>query len=472
MLLVGDSATRMHAWDAVRSLDVLASHPLVDPKRLASTGQSGGGTTTMFLMAVDDRLAAAAVSCGNTENLAVEPFNSPGSVDDAEQNFVYSGPLGFDRWDLLYPMAPKPMLITVSAHDFFGTYSPSYIANGRAEYARLKGAYEVLAKDSSNLSWYETPLPHGLSHDLRVQIYRHFESVFRASNKPVVEPPVQPESDEQLYSGPTGNVVRDFGSKTPLGLARAKAQTLRESHNLSPAALIRADQPRADISLKVLGRANAETGPVDAVEVQVTREVWLPGYLFLPKTKVTSVVVPFEPRGRRAHWKEGELYSNLAAAGHAVACFDIRGIGDLWPEVGRGNAFYTRPHADEEAYAWASLMLGKPLLGQRVSDILAIVQSLRNQEATKNARIILAGLGALTIPVTFAAAIDPQIPTVYLARGLESYASLLRSEDYNEPFANMIPNVLATLDLPYLRENLGPRLKTGTTWDLATLSHL
>jgi hypothetical protein len=117
-------------------------------------------------------------------------------------------------------------------------------------------------------------------------------------------------------------------------------------------------------------------------------------------------------------------------------------------------------------------MLGKPLLGQRVSDILAIVQCLRNYESTKDARIILAGLGALTIPVTFAAAIDPQIPTVYLARGLESYASLLRSEDYNEPFANMIPNVLATLDLPYLRENLGQRLKTGTSWDLATLSRL
>jgi hypothetical protein len=29
--------------------DYLASHPLVDPRRLASTGQSGGGTTTMML---------------------------------------------------------------------------------------------------------------------------------------------------------------------------------------------------------------------------------------------------------------------------------------------------------------------------------------------------------------------------------------------------------------------------------------
>jgi dienelactone hydrolase len=137
MLLVGDTATRMQAWDAVRSLDVLASHPLVDAKRLASTGQSGGGTITMFLTATDERLAAAAVSSGNTENVACEDFNSPGSVDDAEQNFIDAGPAGFDRWDLLYPMAPKPMLVAVSGRDFFGTYSPRYLSNGRPEFDRL-----------------------------------------------------------------------------------------------------------------------------------------------------------------------------------------------------------------------------------------------------------------------------------------------------------------------------------------------
>ncbi|MCX6622176.1 MAG: acetylxylan esterase [Acidobacteria bacterium] len=62
MLLIGDTATRWQTWDSVRSLDYLASHPLVDPRRLASTGQSGGGTTSMFLAAADPRLATAAAS--------------------------------------------------------------------------------------------------------------------------------------------------------------------------------------------------------------------------------------------------------------------------------------------------------------------------------------------------------------------------------------------------------------------------
>ena len=91
MLLKGDTSMRLQTWDAVRSLDYLAAHPLVDPKRLASTGQSGGGTNTMLLAAVDDRLAAAAVSCGNTENIVCADFNPPGSTDDGEQNVVRGG---------------------------------------------------------------------------------------------------------------------------------------------------------------------------------------------------------------------------------------------------------------------------------------------------------------------------------------------------------------------------------------------
>ncbi|PYV89706.1 MAG: hypothetical protein DMG05_12980 [Acidobacteria bacterium] len=183
MLLIGDTSSRLQVWDAVRSLDLLASHPLVDPKRLASTGHSGGGTLTMMLSCVDDRLTAAVVHMGNTENLASADFDPPGSTDDAEQDFLGSGPLGFDRWDLLYPIAPKPLLITVSDLDFLHTYSSQYLRNGWEEFGKLKKVYQVLGH-AEQLAWADTPLPHELTYDLRIRTYNWSKTNRRPNRSP------------------------------------------------------------------------------------------------------------------------------------------------------------------------------------------------------------------------------------------------------------------------------------------------
>src|SRR5581483_7484717 len=144
MLLYGDTATRFQLWDAMRAMDYLASVPVVDSKRIGGTGHSGGGTLTMLLACADERLAAAAPCMGNTENFAAEPFLPPGSTDDAEQDFVNSGPAGFDRWDLFYSFAPKPLLIWPSDRDFYATYSSQYIVNGWEEFKKLHSVYTVL----------------------------------------------------------------------------------------------------------------------------------------------------------------------------------------------------------------------------------------------------------------------------------------------------------------------------------------
>jgi cephalosporin-C deacetylase-like acetyl esterase len=59
-LLTGQAIARYTIWDGIRALDYLLSRKEVDPARVAVTGNSGGGTHTAYLAALDDRLKIAA----------------------------------------------------------------------------------------------------------------------------------------------------------------------------------------------------------------------------------------------------------------------------------------------------------------------------------------------------------------------------------------------------------------------------
>jgi cephalosporin-C deacetylase-like acetyl esterase len=454
MLLTGDTSTRLQTWDAVRSLDYLASHQLVDPKRLASTGQSGGGTNTMLLAAVDNRLAAAAISCANTENVACANFNPPGSTDDGEQNFVASGPVGFDRWDLLYPLAPKPLLVMVSEKDWFGTYSPNYIANGQEEFAKLKRVYGVLGKAQA-IEWMATPLPHGLAYDFRLAIYRWFTRWLKPGVAlPDAEPPTEPETEKALFVSDSGNVVRSFGGATPFSLQRRNKLCTTgsgcDTRNLADLLQIETGGG----AMATTGKATFRETDVEAVEFQSARQVFIPAWLFIPRAKARGIIIACEPNGRQ-QWHEGELYDNLAGQGYVVCAPDLRGIGDTTPEFSRGAARHSRPHNSDEHWSWACLTFGRPLAGQRTSDLLAMGQGLRQRFA--GLPLMIAARHSMTVPGLLAAALDRNASALYLSSGLLSFRSIVESEEYSHPFGNFVPGLLRAMDLPEIAGSLKPR---------------
>src|SRR5262249_19234502 len=130
---------------------------------------------------------------------------------------------------------------------------------------------------------------------------------------------------------------------------------------------------------------------IEALEFASAPKVWVPAWLFLPEQRDPDrpLVIVLEPSGRGAA-SEGTLRGRLAEQGCAACAPDLRGQGDATPEFGRGAARHAREHNNEEHYSWSSLILGKPLLGQRVTDLLAVIRGLRARPDLNNRRLLIA----------------------------------------------------------------------------------
>jgi hypothetical protein len=323
----------------------------------------------------------------------------------------------------------------------------------------LEKVYTTLGRQAQ-LRWVETPTPHGLAYALRTHIYAWFERWLKGREiEQIDEPPVRPERDETLWVGRTGNVVRDFSSKTPVDLARQRAPQQAGAVTQSDLSRLLRLQPVPAGVPRLVARTRSEGLEIIAIEVTSAPRVTAPAWIFAPRKQDASrpVLLIVEPRGRNAHWREGDLYHQIAATGTVVCAVDVRGIGDLLPEVGRGAQHYEIPHAREEAYAWASLILGAPLVGQRVTDLRAFVSAFGALPETRGRRITLAALGEMAVPALFAAALDNRIDRTLLIGGLASYRSVLDAEEYKEPFANFLPGALQHTDLPQIAALAAPR---------------
>ncbi|HEY6624383.1 MAG TPA: alpha/beta fold hydrolase [Acidimicrobiales bacterium] len=133
--MAGWSPLTQNLWDLARCLDVLEDHPLVDPARIGVAGLSYGGTLSLFLAALDDRVTAAVVS-GYFSSWAEShkmPFNMCGSQ-------VLPGMLGqLEHVDLGALVSPRPLLIET------GTDDPLFpLAAATESVARLRPVYEAL----------------------------------------------------------------------------------------------------------------------------------------------------------------------------------------------------------------------------------------------------------------------------------------------------------------------------------------
>ncbi|MBR4664549.1 MAG: acetylxylan esterase, partial [Lentisphaeria bacterium] len=196
MLLNGDWFGAWRTYDAVRGLDYLLTRPEIDPARVGVHGNSGGGTLTTWVSAVDDRFFAAAPSCFVTTWVHDIENELPSDIEQCPPNAMK---YGLEISDFLIASTPRPYLLLGQKNDFF---DPRGIAEVRDE---LKGLYRLLGCED-RIELCIGPTSHGLSVTLREAAYDFFCRRAGIANPSKEEGKIVTPELAETFAAPDGEV--------------------------------------------------------------------------------------------------------------------------------------------------------------------------------------------------------------------------------------------------------------------------
>ena len=135
-LLSGRTLLGERVWDIMRVIDTLWHFPEWDTENILVMGNSGGGTATAYVAAMDPRVTAAMPSC------AVCRFDrSIGIMSHCACNYVPRIAKYFDMGDLLGLIAPRPLVVVNGKED------PIFLIDGAEDCVKVGSAvYEAMGK--------------------------------------------------------------------------------------------------------------------------------------------------------------------------------------------------------------------------------------------------------------------------------------------------------------------------------------
>jgi cephalosporin-C deacetylase-like acetyl esterase len=472
MLLLGAQFALYRVWDGIRALDYLLSRPEIDAERIGCMGQSGGGTMTMYLTALEPRIKVAVESDGNSENVAGPSYAPPGAVDDAEQNLAGSLAEGLDRGDLLLAFAPKPLLILYSQTDSGLTYAPTYEEGTKEVYREVQAAYKLMdAVDKVGL--FGSPLPHAYDFFNRRETYRWFNRWLGSEEQGIEEEEFDNSAPDALNCTSTGQVRTSLGGRSVVQL---NADRLRACVPASSAPNeIKAFRERIQGTLKELLALPTEHTPLNSriISSNAWREnivideftfeseplVRVAGWFLRPARSAGPfpTIVYVSEANRNRVVQEGSQISQLVLEGFAVCAVDLRGIGLSMPHYPAAGPIYYRDSSLHERYVWAFFTLGKPVLGQRVWDFLRCLDYLQSRRDVDQTRIRGLGERGAALAVLLSGVLDDRVQSLLLDRPLATYQSVVESEAYSVDLSWFLYSVLNHFDIPDLIGSLAPR---------------
>jgi dienelactone hydrolase/pimeloyl-ACP methyl ester carboxylesterase len=435
-LLVGWSAASYRIWDGIRSLDYLASRPEIDPKRLGCTGCSGGGTLTSYLMALDERIVAAAPSCYIT---SLERLFATIGPQDAEQNITGQVAFGMEHADYILLHAPRPTLLLTGTRDFFD------IQGAWTTFREAKNVYGVLGH-AERMDLSEFDQTHGYPKNHREGAVRWMRRWLLGVDDAITEPEFPIAKEQDLWCTETGQVLSALKGKSAFDLTAEREKELAAKRGkLSNEELLKEVRKRIGLPAVVPeatasprhGDVRRDTYTIAKGTSTVEPGIKLPYLLFAPdRKKAGPKVLYVSGEGKSAASTKGGLLDRWAQEGQVIVALDLRGMGET-----AGSDFKD---------AFLGFHLNRPLLGQRTQDLLAVLADLSGE-------CHLFGSGTAAPAALHAAALEPKVSQLTLERMVISWSSVARTPMSRNQLSNVVPGALEAYDLPDLAAAIAPR---------------
>ncbi len=415
---IGETLMGAQLVDNMRGVDLLCSLPFVKKDKIGVTGASGGGNQTMYLAAMDPRIAVAmpVVSVGS--------FESYVTGVNCMCELLPDGLTFTEEAGVLALIAPRPLRIANAYYDVNHTFG---VAEMLKTYGQVEKIYQALGC-SHHLAYTITPEVHGYRPHQQEALLGWFQwhlmGIGNGGTQPVPDLSLFPPHEIQVFAKsedrpPEVRTIEVHCRLAGEKLRKKMLETLSFSRKKKIAELKKILRLRPLPATYHWVQYSSKKG-FDRYALEVGDHL-IP-LVVLPGKQGGNFHLLLHPEGKR-NLPENE-WEPYRKNGDTLVFFDLFGEG----ETAQPNPVNGSRHQLMRQLLW----LGRTLPGEWIFDIQAVIRALKQKLHAETVQIT--GLREAGLCGVFAAAVMPDQDCRVTA--VDSPASLLFCRKSIEAFQN------------------------------------